>query len=235
MRIAIHQPNYIPYPGFFAKLGLSDIFVIYDTAQFTRCGFINRNRIRKQSPNGCMWLTLPVGKKDYKEVSINQVKIAENRVFEQHSKILKYMYSKAPFFDKEICEVLATPHLSLSDHNVSIILFLTNRLRIRKPQIVLSSELNIPIRHATEGIIDIVKALGGTEYISGTGAKNYLKPELIEKEGIKLSFSNYEPLRYKQIHPGFVENMSIVDAVFNMGWEETAARIPRSLATSQRE
>lgn len=225
MKIAIHQPNYLPYPGFFGKVNLSDIFVIYDTAQFTRGNFINRNRIRTFSLNGYMWLTLPVGKKDFKEVSINQVKITDDKIFQKHGKTLKAMYSKAPYFNEEICECIETPHLNLAEHNVFIIKFLINKLNINHPRIILSSDLGITASHQTRGIIDIVKALNGDEYISGTGAKEYIKEDLFRKQSIALSFLDYKPIKYHQIHPGFVENMSILDTIFNLGWEGTALKL----------
>jgi len=225
MRVAIHQPNYLPYPGFFAKLSLSDIFVIYDTAQFTRGDFINRNRIRTFSFNGFMWLTLPVGKKNFKGVAIKDVKISDQKIFNKHSRTLTVMYSKAQFFDKELCEIVGIPHENLSEHNLFLIKYILDKMKVNKPRLLLASELKIGIRQGTEGLIDIVKAVGGDEYISGLGAKVYLRPELFKKESINLSFMDYKPWRYPQLHPGFVENMSIVDAIMNIGWESTSEKI----------
>lgn len=225
MKVAIHQPNYLPYPGFFAKLFLSDIFVIYDTAQFTRGDFINRNRIRTFSYNGYMWLTLPVGKKNFKGVPINEVKIADKEIFKKHSKTLMAMYSKAPYFDTEMCEVVGTPHENLAEHNLFIIKYIIEKLKLNKPKLVLSSELKTDIRQATEGLIDIVKAVGGKVYISGQGAKSYLQPELFKQEKINLVFVDYRPWKYPQIHPGFVENMSVIDVIFNIGNQAVADKL----------
>lgn len=219
MKIAIHQPNYLPYPGFFAKAGLCDKFVIYDTAQFTRGDFINRNRIRTFSFNGTMWLTLPVGKKKYEGVPITEVKIKDEAIFGEHGKTLKMMYSRALYYNQEVCDVVGTAHESLAEHNTFLIQYILQKLDM-KPLVVHSSELNISIGHGTSGIIDIVKALNGTEYISGLGAKTYLEEERFKEESIALSYIAYEPLRYTQMHPGFVENTSIIDAIFNVGWSE---------------
>ncbi|MEM2507018.1 MAG: WbqC family protein [Nitrososphaeria archaeon] len=226
--MAIHQPNYIPYPGFFAKLYLSDVFVIYDIAQFTRGDFINRNRIRTFSKNGYMWLTLPVGKQNFKGIQIKDVKIKDEQVFGKHHKTLHAMYSKAPFFDVEICEVINTPHRHLAEHNLYIIEFLRKKLRINHTKIVLSSELNVTIRQGTQGLIDIVRAVKGDEYISGVGARSYLQYDEFQKEKIKLSISDFQPWIYKQMHPGFVENMSIIDAIFNIGWENATLKLKQT-------
>jgi len=225
MKVAIHQPNYIPYPGFFAKLHLSDVFVIYDTAQFTRGSFINRNRIRTFSFNGCLWLTLPVGKRNFKDTNINNVRIPDKTIFDEHGKTLETMYSKAPFFDEEIFEVLKIPHENLAEHNTFILGYLLSRLKTNRPRIILASELGIATRHGNEGLIDILREVGGDEYISGKGAFSYIKPELFEKESIDLTFLDYKPWKYPQIHPGFVENMSLVDAILNIGWDSTAMKL----------
>jgi hypothetical protein len=235
LKIAIHQPNYIPYPAFFVKASLSDIFVIYDTAQFTRGDFFNRNRIRTFSFNKCIWLTLPVGKKDFKGVAIDHVRIVDERVFQRHSRTLKVTYNRAPFFDEKICEWIETSHENLAEHNVFMIKSLLGELGINRPRIVLSSELGVAIGHETQGIIDIVKALDGDEYISGIGAKAYLDESLLTRELITLSFLDYKPLKYPQIHPGFVENMSVVDIIFNIGWKDTASKLKQVKTLKKQE
>ena len=228
MKIAIHQPNYLPYLGFFAKLFLSDVFVIYDTTQFTRGDFINRNRIRSFFPNSYHWLTVPMGKKNYAGVAINQMKIDKTEVFQDHKKTLQYMYSKAPFFDEEVCECVGTHHKSLVEHNCFLIRFFIDKLGIKSPKMILSSELALSKKHGSEALLEIVNVLGGDEYISGNGGKAYLNLDLFKNGSVKLSFSDLEPVMYPQIHPGFVENMSIVDAVFNIGWEKTKTIIENS-------
>jgi len=224
LKIAIHQPNYLPYPGFFAKASLCEIFVLYDSAQFTRGDFMNRNRIRTFSHNGCMWLTLPVGKKKYEGVPISEVRIKDDAIFKQHRKTIETMYSRAPFFNKELCDSVGIGHEFLCEHNTFLIGYIFEKLGV-KPKVVHASKLDIPIRRGTAGIVDIVKVLNGTEYISGLGAKTYLEEELFKKESIDLSYIEFQPIRYAQMHPGFVENLSIIDAVFNMGWKEVASAL----------
>jgi hypothetical protein len=172
-----------------------------------------------------MWLTLPVGKKDFSEVAINNVDITDEKISCKHAKTIKTMYSRAPFFEEEIYELIETYHKNLAEHNIFIITSLVNKLEIHRPKIVLASSLQVQRKKGTEGIIEIIKALKGTEYISGTGAKTYLEEKLLEKESINLSFLDFKPWRYPQLHPGFVENMSILDAIFNMGWKETSLRL----------
>jgi len=224
LKIAIHQPNYLPYPGFFAKAALCEIFAFYDTAQFTRGDFINRNKIRTFSLNDAIWLTLPVGKKKYEGVPISEVRIKDDTIFDKHRKTIEGMYSRAPFFDQELCDYVSTGHEFLAEHNISLIKCILQKLDI-EPKLVCSSKLEIPRRCGTAGIIDIVKALNGTEYISGLGAKTYLEEEKFQRESINLYYANYQSIRYTQLHPGFVENLSIIDAAFNISWKALALKL----------
>jgi hypothetical protein len=201
------------------------VFVIYDTAQFTRGDFINRNRVRTFSLNGFIWLTLPVGKRNFARVPINKVKIQDKEIFKKHAKTLRVLYSKAPFFDEKVCEWVETPHCNLSEHNFFLIEQIIRNMNIKQPRIVFSSDLKVSQSYGTQALINIIKALGGDEYISGSGAKAYLEEYLFQKENIKLFYLDYKPLKYPQIHPGFVENMSIIDAIFNIGWTATALKL----------
>jgi hypothetical protein len=167
-----------------------------------------------------------VGKKNFKEVPINHVEIPDKEIFRKHVRTLRALYSKAPFFDEKICEWVRTPHQNLAEHNFFLIERLIENLNIKCPKILFSSELTVPYgSRRTQALIDIIKALKGDEYISGSGAKNYLEEHLFQRENITLAYLNYEPIKYPQIHPGFVENMSVIDAIFNIGWEETARKI----------
>jgi len=228
MKVAIHQPNYLPYAGFFKKASMCDVFVFYDTAQFTRGNFINRNKIRTRLINGWMWLTLPVGKHDfgYKHIPICFVNIKKQEIIKKHAKTIEYLYSKTPFFDKELCNFISTKWSTwLHLQNYIIISYIFIGLEIYPKlwfsHMFPSSDIvHFSDKSKTDALIDIVKAVGGTEYISGDGARAYLEPEKFAEAGIKLSFVNYKPIVYPQIHAGFVKNMSIIDLVFNVGWKE---------------
>ena len=181
-----------------------------------------------------MWLTLPVGKKKYKGVAIDEVKIKDDAVFGEHGKTLKVMYSRAPFYDHEVCDLVSRGHESMAEHNTSLIQHILQKLDM-KPIVLHSSKLNIPIGNGTSGIIDMVKALNGTEYISGLGAKTYLEEKRFADESIELRYASFEPLRYTQMHPGFVENLSIIDAAFNISWKEVSQALKNTKIVSSGE
>jgi hypothetical protein len=224
MIVSVHQPNYIPYPAYFAKIMLSDVFVVYDTAQFTRGDYFNRNRIRTFQNNGSMWLMLPVGKKDFRGIPVKNVKISNQEIFLNHGRILASFYKKSEFLDWKLLGNIMTPHDNLADHNIYLLNYILSKLKI-KTRVLFSSKLNVEIGNSTQGLIDITKAVGGNCYIAGIGAKAYLQKNLFSKANVRIGMIDYKPFQYSQIHKGFVENMSIVDMAFNVGWRDCRKKL----------
>lgn len=229
---ALHQPNFIPYLGFFDKLKKSDIFVIRDEVLFVKRDFHQRNKIRINSNDNInspqsKWLKVPVdNKEDYiKHIKIQQDAKREN--MEWHKKILheiKVNYQGAEFFDKhypELEKIFDNSDTSLLELNMKIINFLKEAFGI-KTRIVLASELGIKPEHyektdPSQDIVDICKKIGADVYLSGEGGKNYLDQEPFKKEGIKVEFQEYKHPEYKQRFPGFLPFMGALDALFCTG------------------
>nr|WP_321497934.1 WbqC family protein [uncultured Methanolobus sp.] len=219
MKIAIHQPNYLPYLGFFDKMEKSDIFVIYDDAQFSKSDFHHRNKIRIY--HGSRWLTIPV---DKKRVQIKDIKIKNDQIikgnywFEDHFQAIKDNYSKSKFFhryeDALQC-IYYNNHDYLLDLNMELINMIANELPTKK-KIILSSEFGFTSTKSQK-IIDIVESLGGDTYISGSGGYSYLDSKLFEKHNIKLEFQNFHHPEYPQCYDNFVFNMAAIDALFILG------------------
>jgi hypothetical protein len=217
MIAAIHQPNHLPYLGFFDKMKESDIFVIHDDAQFNKHEFQHRNRIRVE--NGWQYIIVPVYKK---ERAINQIKI-KNRVqigkrkwSIAHFEIIRSWYKKAPYFstyEEDLRKIYETEYELLIDLNMDLIRFILSAFDIDK-EIVYSSSFGFE-SHRTHRIIDTVKAVGGDIYLSGPGGRNYLDTALFTD--IKLKFQNFKHPFYHQCYSGFVPNMSAIDALFNIG------------------
>jgi hypothetical protein len=219
MIIGIHQPNYLPYIGFFDKLRRSDVFVIYDDAQFIKGDFQQRNKIRIY--HGWKWLTVPVNKK---HIPINQIKIRNDVEIdgttwqEAHLKEIQTNYKKAPYylgFEKEIRRIYEQEYEMLIDINMKLIEFLMKSFSI-DTQIVYSSEFGFNSK-STEKIVDLVSAIGGDVYLSGPMGKNYLDLQLFEKENIQVVFQHFKHPIYHQQYDGFEPNMSAIDGLLNAG------------------
>ena len=220
MIVAIHQPNHLPYLGFFDKMKKADIFVIHDDAQFNKHEFQHRNRIRVEK--GWQYLIVPVYKEELSINQIrikNQVQIGKRKWSIAHFEIIRDWYKKAPYFStyeedlKQIYE--KEEYEKLIDLNMNLIRFLMKAFDIDK-KIIYSSSFGFKSKR-TQRIIDTVRAVGGDIYLSGPKGRDYLDRSLLAKKGIKVEFQDFWHPVYKQRYEGFVPNMSAIDALFNVG------------------
>ena len=214
--VAIHQPEYLPWLGFFKKMMNSKIFVFLDDAQFRKKGWQNRNRIRTK--NDTTLLSIPVHAHSYP--NINEITIDNNKNWaKRHKKSILFNYAKAPYFEefKDFIEsVFEKKFEYLADLNTEIIKFIMNELEI-KPKIVFSSNLNIS-KKGSDRVLEICKAVDADYYITGTvWAQSHLRIEEFKKSNIHVEFQEFQHPVYKQIHGKFIPEMSIIDLLFNEG------------------
>jgi hypothetical protein len=218
--VAIHQPNYIPWPGFFYKVIKCDVFVLLDDVQFSRRSFTHRNRV-KGSDGRPIWLTVPVYKKGKFYQKINEVKINNTaRWRKKHFRTLVMNYADAPFFHyyrDQLEDIYSRKWDRLVNLNKVLLDFVMAKLDIKK-DIYISSNLKAS-GEKTELLISIIKEIGGDIYLSGSGAKNYLDEEMFERENISLVYYRYGSFIYPQLWGGFVPNLSVLDLLFNCGKE----------------
>ena len=217
MKIAIHQPQYMPWVGYIDKMMQADVFVLLDDVQYKKNEWQNRNKIR--TFDSWQWITVPVeyefGQK-IKEVHIDK----RSKWNVKHCKSLYLNYAKAPFFKKyfpSIEELLLGDWEKLSDLNIKLILKLREMMGV-ETKILLSSDMKIE-SHSTERLIDICKELNADTYLSGEGGKGYLNPVFFKDNDIKLEYQKYEHPVYTQVYEGFSPYMAIVDLLFCKGPE----------------
>ena len=217
MILSVHQPQYLPWLGYFYKIAQSDIFVFLDNVQYKKREFQNRNKIRTRE--GSMWLTVPVITKGKYYQKISDVEIDNTNSWQNdHWKSIKVNYSKAEYFAKykDFFEyVYSTNWKKLIDLNIKIIEYLLEVFQIKTP-IYYESKLNITLT-ATDRIIQICQNLGATSYLSGQGAREYLEESKFQKVGTKLVWQNFVHPEYKQVYDGFQPYMSAIDFLFNCG------------------
>lgn len=214
--ISIHQPNYIPWLGYFYKISQADYFVFLDDVQYSNEGMHNYHYIKTQ--NGPQRMKIPVfqtlGDK------ITQVRIKNDLDWcEKHMNLLKANYQNADHFEEvfsDFSSLINVSHQYLSILNISIIKFLCKKLGI-EAKFINSSDLNISsVKEAK--IIDICTEMGCDIYYSGTGARAYQSEEHFLEKGIKLKYSEYKVFQYKQQYSGFQSNVSILDFLMNCGY-----------------
>lgn len=216
--IAIHQPNFIPWLGYFYKWMNCDLFILLDDVQYSRRSFINRNKIK--TPQGEKWITIPVMNKGNYYQKINEAKISNDSNWQK--KILgsiKANYSKSPFYSKyfpKLNELLTNRHESLVELNIALLIWTSSELGIEIPY-KRSSDLKKVNKKSTERLISICKAVGADSYFSGFGGEKYQNQQLFEKNRIKLVTSDFVNPVYPQLWGSFVDNLSVLDLMFNCG------------------
>jgi WbqC-like protein family len=219
--VAIHQPNYIPWLGYFFKIAHSDKFVFLDIVTYSCGSFVNRNSIK--TPNGPAWLTIPVLKSGRFGQLIGEAESSNIQPWAgRHLATLQSNYGRAPYFRETLA--LLEPHYcaatdkkkSLSAFNIEVICSIANHLRINT-QFICASDLNVS-GHKTELLLDICRVVGATAYLAGTGGKCYQENEKFEHAGITPLLSSFSQQSYPQLFGEFVGNLSIVDVLMNCGY-----------------
>jgi hypothetical protein len=218
MIVAGHQPNYLPWLGFFDKIKRSDLFIIEDNVQYEHQGFTNRNKI--MTADGVRWLSVPI-EHDNKPMLISEVKIAnkgEPQWGNRHWLTLKHSYCKAPYWH-EYSEFFEDTYnrewTLLMDLNLHLIKGIMHFLNIDKP-FVMASALDAEGKKS-ELIIAQCKAVGACVQLAGNGGKEYINSKRFEEEGIKVVFQEFDHPHYPQTCAGFVPNLSVVDYLFCTG------------------
>lgn len=218
MRITANRPYFCPFPGFFFRAYLSDVWVILDEVQFPLgTTWISRNRFKNHQ--GTLWLTIPVWKKGLGLQRINEVKICyEGRWRRKHLESLKSAYAHAPYLRDHLAfmeEIFSGKFERLIDLNLAIIRYLLNCLGIDS-KIMLQSELGIKST-GTQLLIDICRALGASSFLIPRHAQVHLDLELLGKNGIELKEFKFAALVYPQLWGDFLGNLSTFDLVLNCG------------------
>lgn len=220
-KVAILQPNYIPWKGYFDLINLVDVFIFLDDVQYTKRDWRNRNRLK--TSEGVHWLSIPI-----RQVSQNQL-IKDSQVISKqwtykHWQTWQTYYSKAPFF-QQYQALLEALYLNCSykflcDINYHFIEAINQILNIQTP-LLWSSDYESP-QDKNERLIHLIQWQNGTEYISGPAAKSYLNEDLFAQSNIKVTWMDYQdyPI-YQQCHPPFRHDVSVLDLILNEGSRAT--------------
>lgn len=219
MIASIHQPMFLQYLGLFRKIAKSDIFVLYEDVQYSRGDWHNRNKIlRHGSP---AWLTVPVtfALGD----TFLETRPTDTNFIAHHLAVIKEAYKATPYF-AEIYPMLEktyhSPFNNLAEFNSNLFYLIISLLRL-ETKIVHSKNLHVKNNNATGRIVDICKSLECDTYLAGMDA-GYMELDQFEKANIKVMYNDFIAKPYPQIgSSSFVPNLSVIDALFNVGPDET--------------
>jgi hypothetical protein len=216
-KVAIVQSNYIPWKGYFDIINMVDEFIIYDDVQFTKNDWRNRNKIKTR--DGVRWITIPVRQESLSQ-KICETKVSQTNWASKHWKTLVSNYSKTSNF-KEYAEAFENFYSNpgsnyLSEINCSLLKMINQILKINTK---LSFSQNFKLVNGkNERLIDLIKQVGGSEYVSGPAASGYLDKSLFHEADIKVTWMNYSGYpEYPQLFPPFQHEVSVIDLIFNTG------------------
>ena len=215
MRIAIHQPQFLPWLGYLDKIDRADLFVVLDSVQFKKNEWQNRNRIR--IAQGWQWVTVPV-LHDFgqliKDVRINQT--TDWRA--KHLKALAMHYAQAAHREPVLDGLRAIYKQSwdrLADLNMAVLRWLLGEFGIKTP-LRLSSDMQLP-EEPTERLIAICRTVGATSYLAGAGAKDYMDFKKFETAGIPVEVQEFQHPVYRQCYQPCVPGLSAIDLLLTCG------------------
>ena len=221
-RVAVLQSNYIPWKGYFDLIHDVELFVFYDDNQYTKNDWRNRNRVK--SAQGPQWLTIPVG--DSLDRQICEVTLPDNGWQRKHWRTIEQLYGKCPHFTRyrEMFEAIylgrTWTHLSaLNQHLIEL---------IAREVLGIATVFADSRGYGAQGskldkLLDLLKRIGATHYVSGPSARDYIDEQRFEAAGITLEWKSYAGYpEYAQRHPPFEHGVSILDLIFNLGPESPA-------------
>jgi len=216
VRVGVIQSSYIPWRGYFDFIDSVDIFVFHDDIQYTKGDWRNRNKLKTR--NGTKWLTVPVSYNDVTQLICNtEIDFSTNWPKKHIQKWIEN-YRRAPYIENvnEILAPLGSPELmTISQLNIELIKRICSYLDINTPTI-LSSELSL-VGSKTPRLIDLLKKLNATSYLSGPSAEVYLDKEVFFANEIQLEYKSYDYDPYPQLWGDFIDGVSILDLIANCG------------------
>jgi hypothetical protein len=222
MKLGIMQPYFSPYIGYFQLMNAVDEYVIYNNIEYTKKGWINRNRILVNGEPH--FITLPL-KSDSDFLQIRDRFLADNWPTERLKMLnrIKEAYRKAPQFDR----VFPLIESVLLHGPSNLFLFLVRSLKMIKDYlkvgtpIIISSTVNIDHNlRSADKVLALCKARNVDMYVNPIGGTGLYDRERFEKEGIDLRFVFTEYFRYKQFGDDFISSLSIIDVMMFNSVEE---------------
>jgi hypothetical protein len=217
---SIHQPDFIPYFGFFNKINKSDIYVVMDNVQLSKSGWTHRDKIK--TTNEIAWITIPI-KNIKKKQSIKDCLIDNDINWKKkHLNIITENYKNSKFADEGM-ELIHSFYKFNSNYlfefNYNIIIKLFEVLKIKTKNKLLS-ELNVN-GDKNQLLINILNKVDSNTYLSGEGAKNFIDLNFFNENKIKVIFNNFKHPIYEQINGNFVKDLSLLDIILNCGITKT--------------
>lgn len=226
--VAIHQPTFLPWLGWWDKLARCDVFVLLDDVQFPKKGGTWMNRTRIRAGEGWAWLTVPVERSHHGVRNVRGVFVDDSTAWRPKLvKTLTVTYGRAEYFgavEPLLGRLLPPAGSNVADANERSIRLLAPLMGFDAGKLVRQSVVG---RASTAGgtdlLVELTRLVGGSAYLTGDGADGYLEPDKFAAAGLELVEQRFDHPRYPQGAPEFVPGLSVVDAAMNVGWDGVQA------------
>jgi len=218
-RVSVHQPNFLPWTKLFDKVLASDVYVAYDSVQYTRSEFHSRQRVTGR--DGPVWLSVPVLTRGRGRQPLYAVELVGDRTWRAaHLRLLTEHYRRAPYF-REVMAVLESVYAAddrlLADFNLHVLQALLDYVRA-----------TVRVTRATwfdhggdntERIIELTRAVAGDVHLTSTYGtpRRYIDWARVAAAGITVESQQFSEPRYRQQFEPFQPNLSVLDLLFAMG------------------
>jgi hypothetical protein len=215
MKLAIMQPYFMPYIGYFQLINSVDKFIIYDNIQYTKKGWINRNRILTNGKDQLITLSV---KKDSDYLNIVERELSESWEKDKNKMInvIRSSYNKAPYFQKTfelILKCLDNPEVNLFKFIYNSIILINDYLEIKTP-IIISSTIDIDhTLKSQDKVLSLCKKQNADIYINSIGGVELYGKKTFKQNNIELNFIKSNPIQYKQFSNDFIPWLSIIDVM----------------------
>ncbi len=216
MKVAIHQPHYLPWLGFVAKWAAADLLILLDTVQYEKNGWQNRNRIKTR--HGVRWLTVPVHAPLGTSLADVTIRTSEPWA-RRHLATVSHAYARAPYFGRyrdSLAALYAEPWQRLAPLAIATVRWLGAALGVDTP-VCLASELPVSTAHPTDRLVELCRAVGATTYLAGADATRYMDLTRFSRAGIAVVGQRYEHPVYAQPYGDFVPFLSVLDLLLLHG------------------
>ena len=222
MIVAIHQPNFFPWLGYFDKIRCADIFILLDDVQYQKTGGTWSNRVKLLINGEGRWVTAPIERAYHGTRAINEVSFSNKDDWRVRMlRTIQAAYRRAPYFPevwRVVEPLIANPAQNLAEFNIRAITAMANSMGLDTSRFVRSSSIPTDST-ATQRLIDLTRGVGGGEYLCGGGAEGYQDDLAFIDAGLLLRYQGFSPEPYpQQGQSEFVAGLSAIDAAMNVGW-----------------
>jgi hypothetical protein len=220
--VAIHQPNFFPWLGFFAKIAASDAFVFFDDVQFPKTGAgVWTNRVKLLLSDDARWATAAIDRNYHGVRTIREMHfLADNPWREKLLKSMEFNYRRHPCYTETmelVVPLLLNQESNIAEYNIHSVTTITERLGLNTQKLHRSSDL-LHEGSSNELLCSITLTLGGSIYLCGGGADGYQDESIFKKRGVRLHHQNFvHPTYLQRDRAEFIPGLSIIDALMNLG------------------